>query len=736
MDIKETLKTPHHIFFNKYKKTIYIFLYALIFIAYAFIILTDFFRILNNASTVINSVDLNQFWNSVEHFLSFDVMYKDYFFNYGIFFLFLQSIGYLIFGHNFLAIIISNYIFLPVIGIIVSYFIGKLILRKDSLVLLFLFFLLLFGVNDQLTSIRHLSAELSLAFFIFYFYQKKSLWLFVSGIIGGIAMLTSMEYAIALNAAILIILFFNIWSDNKKLGTIYVTKFLLGEMVIFIPYSLLLFLQGTFMEFWKYFLNTASLFYYAGPGSGASFARFSELRFHDNYNLEIFNIPLEFISRLNLYIIFIFFIIYFATSITISIKSRKISQKNLIKIFLIIFGLLVYFRTLQNPEISIFTYGLVPFFLLLTITIYDFYFLLQRSKNKSFKFFGYLGIFIIVLWFIISENTGYIAKIFDYNPYRILPQFSKTTKSYSPSLAYYLDKNVKDKFEETIDYIIKNSDAKDFVYEYPWGIINQVARRKSPIIFDNPIYFYIDNYGEKFINQALVQIKNNPPKFIVINISIKDKMFCCIASTTTDKLDAGYFSSNEKNSPIFTGDGNKIEKFILENYTPVYYNDRAIIMAPKAQPANIQNREIISEITDFNQNNIALKLLEKNDGNSYSIKGSRASWTMTLEKPISNVSDVILKLKLDDSIFKKYFVKYRWNIHIETDNKKNPIYLKYDLVNINKTQEIKALFPEPRKIKKVTVELEKNMGFAWWLYPENINIEKISFRKILFGNNL
>lgn len=706
---------------NKNKHILFFFLFTLLFLAYFFLIWTNFRTSLSNISLSFGYLDSQNNWRGLEEFVNFGMPFKDYFYEYGWFFLFLQSQAYLFFGRTFLAVLISAFLYLPLVGLFLSYIVAVNILKKKHLILIFLFFSLLFKVNYGYTSARYLVAELSLSFFILYLLQNKKKYLLISGIISGLAVLTALEYGIALNIAIIFIFLLSFFS-KIKLKKHFFNKFLLGQLAVLFPYFFWLFIRGTLRNYWEFTYGFINNFYHASP-CGGSFPRLPEIiTLAPASKLLIFSVPIEFLQRLNFYIVFGFFMIYILISFIIFFKKRRFSRKNLAKLSLGFYGVLIFIRTLDNPCVGYFVFGLVPFFLLVTFLIEEIFLWTRKKEKFALKVIGIFGIAAIFFWFILTENTGYIIKIFGKQE----EQIKKDTyeREFYPPAGWFIKKDFAKGYKEIASFIMENTNENDFLFVYPWGVYNNLTDRKAPNSITSAHQFLA---GEQFMLRTKTELEMKKPKFIAVNIY--NNLGIAVYGKIRKDVNR-YFSLGYEDGPVFAGEGNIIETYILENYEPVFKNNVAVMMKQRQKPIVVSEKKKEKYVwKPEKKGRIELKSMEKeNSSGFYKILGKKASWILVFEKPVL-ASDITVELKLDGDFLTKHLTRYFLNFYALTasNGKKESRTIKTRYLARKTWQTAKIEFDQPEEIKTLKIEIGDNTGLVWWLNPHTLAIRKISF---------
>lgn len=714
---------------NKEKQKITISLpFIFLLLAYSFLLGKIFLNFLANIDLSFGYVDYQSNWRVLEDFLRMRVPFRDYYHSYGLFFMLLQAPAFIAFGKTFSALLISRNLHLPLISIGISYFVAKKILRKEPLIFIFLFFCLLFRVNYIYESPRHLVAELSLSLFIISLLKREKSG-FLSGLIAGLALLTALEYGIALNLTIGLLLviylfskaknyFFRVEDEKRQVFSLF-KEFLLGEMIILFPFFTWLFFSGSLVNYWNFTSGFINNFYHASPCSGYSFPRLEEIgSLRSTSPLLFFRLPISFLQRLNLYLNIIFLLVIGFVSSIFFFSKKYFSKRNFLKIGLVIYGLLISIRTLDNPCLGYFSYSLVPTFLLITLLIGEVV-SWARRKKPILKILGFSVVLVIFSWLILTENTGYLIKIFGKE--RQLPK-ENFNRTFYPPAGWWLRSDFVKNYQQATNYVVQNTNKNDYLYVYPWGVYNHLANRQSPTGANNALQLGI--VGEKLINLAQKELEQKRPKLVVINIYNN----LGVAHYGLTRGDVGrYYALGDEEGPVFAGEGDPIQKFILENYETVFKNDLAIVMKQRAEPITVEPKEEkIDTWQPGEEGKIELQFMEKKDDRNYKILVRGASWTLIFENPIKAL-DVAFEFKLDGDFLTKHLSKYFVILYAFGEGGEELGKTRVLARKIWQTD--KVYFTQPRKIKTVKIEMGDNTGLIWWLNPYNLEVKEISFYK-------
>ena len=685
---------------NLFLTLIWYILFAGLFALYGLLIWQNFSRIVSTISEHFGYLDTQENWQALNDFTKGKVYFRDYFYEYGWFLLFLESIPYLILQKTYMGVIVARHLFLPILGVILAYFVGKIILKKKHLILLFLLLNLFYGATTDFSPVRYLVAELSLAFVFLSFIKPRKWLFFLTGITAGLALLTALEYGIALNITLFFLFLLNLSPFFKEKKVSWLTIFL-GELFILFPFSIYLMVNSAFGNYVNYTLSIMNKFYYSSPCARSGFPRFSDipiLRLQSSWL--ILNTPIEFLQNLNMYIVFFFYIIIFLLIMFRLFQKRSIDNYFLIRIGLITFGGLVFIRTLDTPCIGYFRYGIIPFFLLLTLYFGELIEVFKKTKKLGTRFVFLIFICLTILWFIITDNTGFVASFFVKKNNPTVKEKLSGKIFYKPA-GWYFDKKKAEMYEEIAQYIFKNTRRTDSLLVYPWGPYNNITGLDS----SNSVQFFnLPLQGQKIYERVIKEFDIKKPKFVVINI------FNTLSTALYGKkrTDVRYFSNPNEDGPVFVGDGDEIQRYILEHYTTVFKNNLAIIMERRKKSIKIKG--LYKKVAAFDIT-----------GKSKSTNGT---WELHLDRPIKT-TDIKVEAKVDGDIITKRLSRFLIKEYVATDE--NVTMLISNEIVRKEWQTLRMSLDQLRNVASIKLVIGENMGIAWWLKPYSLKVGKVTF---------
>jgi hypothetical protein len=705
-------------FYNdpRVRKFFWLAVFLVLFILYFFYIRKTLDYFLSTFKENFGYWDTQDNWTALDDFVKGRVFFKDYFYEYGWFILLLEAIPYILLKQTYFAMLVGRHFFLPIVSVTIAFFVGKFTLRKKYLIFLFLLLNLFYGATTDYSPIRHIMVELSLSVFILYLYNPRPRFAFIAGVIGGLGVLTALEYGLALNATVFCILLLSfIPLKSLKIPKVFFPRFFLGEALILFPFFLYLQMEGALKNYFMFVLSYMNNFYYMSPCARESFPRLEDIEIlRKTSPLLLGNIPIEFLQNLNLYLVPVVYVLTFIVVLIRVMFLKSDSKRSIVMVSLSIFGSLVYIRTLDTPCIGYFRYGLVPFFLLL-LTYVDL--LITYKKHFYFRFIMALFSALIISWFLLTEHTGTIVRWFG-KKIEVIPS-KQQSKVYYAQAGWYMEERFTTAYKDLTNYIIQRTTSRDYVYVYPWGPYNQLTGLRHP----NAVTTGTAPLGGKFyIHMLINDLKQHNPKYVVVNVYNN----LAIAVYGTERKDGPrYYSLHGQEGPVFSGEGNPIETYILQNYKPVYSNIVGVVMERRQKPVQLgQVLHKVATVDLSKSKNIQLKCMNEVSKQTYKITDPNAVWQTTLDNTVPT-DDLEITFKVDGDLLTKRFSRYIATI---TALSQNGEVLNSVKILVNKELQTERLILDTRgEVKKVRLEFTKNNGFIPWFHPQSFTIKDISF---------
>ncbi len=628
-------------------------------------------------------LDYQLFWQNLSNLADGKIIYRDFFWEYGILYLIIGLPFFLLLKKTFLASIFIRLIILPVVGICLSFLLAKEFLKKIFLLLFFLL-LFLYGVNNDYTSLRHLLPELGLVILFVGLGKSNQRKITLGSFLIGLSLTSSVEYGIA--AIISVAVYFLIVSFGKQLKSVSKQIFRFSSIVTLVaaPYFFFLWKAGALKNFITFTIEYARSFYYNSP-CRELFPRLNEI----SLNLQ----------RLNLY--FVPFVLVFLLGWAIS--KRKAKWFSVI-VSLLIYSFLIFYRVFSTPCVGYLNYGLTFLFLILV------YALSQSKPSSKFR----LVVLLIITWFLI---IGFSSKADEFLAlYKARSKVSET--KILPIAGVKLKKKLTHEYQEIINFVKENSKNNDYLYVYPNGPYNQLAERESPVSTISTWYYDLAPSLTEITHRQLSQKK---PKLVIINIYNARSLKSALNNVS-------YNVHSEDKDIIFEGLTTSVENFISQNYEIAKKFKIAWVLVKREQAIPLKKIYLPTEKKIEWQ--IATQGLNQNP---YLTINSNVNYKVIRNNPLIQIGSASLNevelikipIKVDLGM-KKIFSKFIISIYAK--NNKNKFGLLNQQIATADWQDVWILFPETEgstNINSIVISISNNRGFFWWGKPNNIELKEL-----------
>lgn len=466
-------------------------------------------------------LDHQLYWQTLLDFSAGKPLYKNIFWEYSLLPILIRLPFFLLLQKTFFASTAINLVILPIIGIILSFYIGKQLLGKKAL-FLFMFLLLFMGTNTNYSNVRYLIPELGLLMVILGLEKDDKKKTFIGSVLMGISLLTSVEYAIASHLGLILYFCSVLMLRRKKIKKQFL-YLLLFEGFIGSAFLIYLLSNNAFHNFISFHTEYLKSFYSEGP-CREFFPRLDVFQ-------QLKSKPFETFFHINYYFV-PFFI--FITGLWLLFKINI--RYKLILLVLLVYSLLVSYRIISSP--CYYSYGMTFPFLILSYLIF------QAQISKSTR-----GIFIgLALWFILSSNP--------FDSFRLQSWNNNVEKEYLPTAGIFLNKKLTREYKNITAYIQAHTTTEDYIYTHRVGPYNQLAQRKSPVsVASSSVY----EAAPFLVDITLSELKKNPPSYVVINTYNGDSYSNSIRNIRANVHISG-------NNIVFEGDNTPIEDYISQNY--------------------------------------------------------------------------------------------------------------------------------------------------------------------------
>ncbi len=603
----------------------------------------------------------------VDGMLNGRVFGLDFFNYYGPLFSFIQIPFYYIFGANHWALLINIFIIFPLLSIVLAHFYIRIFIKTPLLRILFLIVCLFQGSIGLYSSIRHISAEITLGLFLFCLaHPSKRFIFFMTGVMQGISILMGTEYGIAIFISICSAFFIFSLTNKKGNTKILASLFLSGLLVSLTPFITYMIYHGALIEFLKDYYDLVTSFENQNtPGSDIFFPPFPSItlnNFLDSFKHFLVS------QSLRYYLPLIFYII--AGSIFVFIYIRRQNPSSFKFFLLSLFGLLVFYRSLTSPAYGYIAYGLVPAITLgflfmekmwvCAIPHYKNYNIETKYNLKSFlSFSAYATIllFIITWFFLTAENTFLSFKLY---------KRKSNDMVYYEKVGFEISKEAYDQYTAINNFIEKNVRPDEYILPYPWGYYSQFTRRYSALT--NDAY---TTGTKRQIKKSLKQLEERKPQFVILNTFNSASRIGAIRDDTLNQI-----SWRTDDSPLFAGE-NPIKLYILENYHLHKKFKYASILKRNKKKKPFNRKFKTTEIKAANIKIIRLWLDSHTSGDShpyieikpligntiFEIKNRKIRIEYVLKEP-QYATNIELRFLINQSPYKKFLTKSRLRIGI------------------------------------------------------------------------
>ena len=501
------------------------------------------------------------YWSRPLHdLLQGKVLFKDFFYYYGPLFAFLQVPFYYFFGANHWALLMNVYIIMPILSIFLAHLYIRIFIKLPFIRILFLLVCIFQFTIGFYPTMRHICAELTLGLFLFCLTRPdKKVYLFFTGIMQGVSILMGPPYGLsALIAICSTFIFFAI--SNTKVNLRTLAKFFLSGLLFSLtPFTFyMIYHEVLFVYLKDYYFYVSSYMSTHPPGSYAMFPPFPKISSANlPESLNHFLVSLAFRQYLPL-------ILYGGAGLVFVVRFYRKRNPATLKFFLLSFyGLMIFLRGLVTPAYDYMAYGFVP---AITIGFIVMDFLCLRAthhyNNYNFQtgyklkdFLGYcLCTIILSFTFIWFFQTIEYKGLFKFNP----GKEKSTDMIHYEKVGFKISKEAYDQYTMINNYIEQNVESDEYILTYPWGSYSRFTGRPNVLNSQDAAYGIATERKEK---HALKQLKERRPPLVILNTLNSGTLIGAVRGDVASQL-----SWRTEGSPLFPGNGNSVDLYILENY--------------------------------------------------------------------------------------------------------------------------------------------------------------------------
>ena len=655
----------------------------------------------------IGYVDSVHYIRPFDDVLQGKVLQKDFYWFYGPLYLYFQVPFYSLFGANQYAVHILLFQFLPAVGIALSYFYIRLLIKNPFLRVLFLITCIFHWVNSSLSAPRHLGAELGLAFFLFSLTRIDSKWIPIwAGFFMGVGLLSGSEYGVPAFLVIFLGFLLCRLSGYIEIPNQYFVRFDLGSGIALAPFISYMLYHEALWNYVEFTFTMIKNFGANNPGRGAMFPPFPEMSLKAVFSQAFrFYLPL---------------LVYFSAMFIFVIKFFITKRSGAIGLFVLSgYGLLIYYRVLAGPAYGYFVYGLIP---AITLVFFLLEYCWSRGtecfREKQYPVFAchFMVVAVSLGWVCLTlENKNFLQ----IEPGRAGSQENKTEKKFYDKVGFDISKKAYNQYEAINNFIEKNTRPEDYVLVYPCGPYNHFTGRPSPLTAREGVYD-LTFLGNAYSNIALLEMEERKPEYVVLNTYNGGVHIGAIRGDTSAQV-----SWRTEDSPNFSGNGSPLQFYILENYSLVKKFEYAAILKRNPERKEFIQNYRRTNIFKGNLKNVNVKGAEAGElDNQFSLTDRSIRVEFDLKNPLP-ASHIEIVFKFDTAIYKKLFTKGYLNAGIV-----GPKGAAHALTNLNDLSDLGKAKYVLSAVGPPTIEGVKEVKTIWvsfdtpkpYFVPEELTI--------------
>ncbi|MFA6981614.1 MAG: hypothetical protein WC243_01145 [Patescibacteria group bacterium] len=662
---------------------------------YPHILIVGFFLlkslpILDRASIVSNQkfnyLDDQLFFEALHRFSHGEIIYKDFYWEYGLLYLLIGLPIFLIGGKTFYISNVIGYAVMPLLSALVAVCIGYLLFKKNRVYFfLFLLFELSYETAFLFPSLRHLIPELGLLLIILGVENKANRKVLAGFSLLGLSLISSLEYAAIGLIALVIYLLVKLITDRDALLEMR-TVLLKGAailVVISLPFFLFLSMHRSLGNYLTYLKQSADSFYAYSPCRDY-FPRLRHLKTD----------PMSFVAQSSLYVVPVT-LVFILIVIALDYKKTR-SRRYVFLVPPILFACASYIRPLITPCAGYVSYGLT--FVIAPILY------IARDTFKKKTWYNWI-VLLLIAWLLIPVPK----KMLD-----IVLSVGKREKiedsNYLPVVGLSLKKDVTDDFLAVTQFLTSNTTENDYVYTYPHGSYHILAGRRNPTRVDSSLHFELAPFLAPLVVKDLAE---KQPEYIVLSGYNS-------WSYMTRILQLNYDIYNQDRDVFFMGYTSEVEDYIALNYKIAQKFKYAWVLEKKTP------EEVVSTPKLFLEEKVVSS--GKFTFSAEDIRANRVFIPMSNSNSDQSVSYRIRLRGDTDMGITKVLEKYIWTISILPDasspNKKNILLFH----NYLPAGDFEVLFNIPRlgkdyKMKGLFISISSNFGFLPFGTPDSLELK-------------
>ena len=488
----------------------------------------------------LNYFELGIYLPNISALLDGQIPYRDFFHLRGPLELYVPAFFMHIFGEN--AAVLAAYFY---VGTVVTLLIGIWIAKDLYRTRLVLYLMVPVFVGRTFPRVvfmnwgglRYGLGLLALLLAIGFFRRKKSFWLVASGIISGLALLTSVEIGVCAIFSILATCVFAQYAHfhDKRVTWKFIRTYILGLALVLLPYSIYLLTTQSLLAYWDMTYAVVTNMTKVFP----------DYLFEDHPKnfleailaMSPLNRHFQHLTPAYCYLFFMAYIVY-------KIKRKTLNEECLPISVVVFYGLIMYIMAFRKIGAAQFEMALQPEKIILFFMLEEAYLLLRNKKEKIRKLlqrkmlntareFNQLKIFAInflILGFIMS-SLGYSLMRYDrrffsfqYIKYALLGKDRKElVPLYDGNAEQMRLKRVKgmvvpswqaQEFRQLTEFVDKNIKQGEPIFMFPeLGFYSFLVDRPFVGRFPMATFSWIGGWHDEFLGD----LKATKPMYAVLS---------------------------------------------------------------------------------------------------------------------------------------------------------------------------------------------------------------------------
>ncbi|MGE5279812.1 MAG: hypothetical protein ACM3L6_03600 [Deltaproteobacteria bacterium] len=593
---------------------------------------------------MVGYADMVEYLQSFDSVLAGHIPYRDFYWAYGPLFLFVQLPCYLLFGANHNALFVCLYSYLPFLTVVLAYLWARLMFPNTLARLLFVGLCVTQGTAGTYPALRHLAAEIALAYFIVGLRsaQETKSW-FWPGFLTGIALLTGLEYGLAAGFVILLGLAALRVLKHASAWIRRCGSYIAGALCVLAPFCVALAVAGALVPYLRFTFDYFTHFVSPASGDFIPPLPVALLTGGGNVFANLWHFAVS--KDLRFYVPLATYaggLLYFLGTL----RRPQASRRGIEMLLLAAYGILVYMRMLSGPAYCYLVYGLVPSF---TLGLFFLAFLIGKARDlgRRKRYFpaAFLALTILFAfaWFIATvDYPGILAFGKNLNVAQRWKQYTRD-KVFDKRVGYFISPRAHAGLTQATQALEKRLQPGDTLFVYPWGPYNHLLHVASPARI-RTIY---DLAGPVYHAETIRLLEEHAPAYLALNVSGNNSGAVTMGGMRGDVFDCATWGTSD--SPSFAGKGDPLQVYILEHYALDELLDYAAILKrrPERKPF-VRDFTLVWRWAPGGDNAAvsATGLQPISEDRLFSVRGRRAEVVYTLPRSVAcSHAEIVVRVK-------------------------------------------------------------------------------------------